>query len=327
MVEYFRGGEQSTYPKISRIQNLMVLERSLEECVRAVVLKSRSKEATRVHRKVARQQMQQQQKASRIVVTPALNIPSATSNQPNPPVHSPPRSRPFRSSSHPPKRAAAALLLQQLSNPFGPTSANLSSGAAAAVAPPPTKRSPSPEPMPAANRRPPQSPAAMFLAQLPLHGGGGTSTHASWPSNSRVLSADSEVDSSADYLVPPPSRSRKRSDSTGRSAGRSRKNSEPGAPLSHQMVPAFEGDVDTTYSDDEDLAYSSTSADSETDFDTEERGNQALTEEAAEAMSAKRCATPRGKAFADTMLARADLASQASATANATASAQAQQPS
>ena len=55
MVEYFRGGEAAAFPKICRIQNNMLLERTLEECVR-VLSKQKEKEQDKRSRRIHRHQ-------------------------------------------------------------------------------------------------------------------------------------------------------------------------------------------------------------------------------------------------------------------------------
>lgn len=57
MHEYFRGGEAATFPKVSRIQNVLLLERTLEACVRSLTNKIKHDERERRYR---RQQKQEQ---------------------------------------------------------------------------------------------------------------------------------------------------------------------------------------------------------------------------------------------------------------------------
>jgi len=57
MAEYLRGGEAAAYPKISRIQNGLLLERTLEACVRSLSAQLKREQRHRNRR----QQRQQQQ--------------------------------------------------------------------------------------------------------------------------------------------------------------------------------------------------------------------------------------------------------------------------
>lgn len=165
MEAYIRGGEVACFPKISRIQNTMLLERTLEACVRSLTKQLKSEQARRIRRQHQRQMQQHGDAAATVPAGAAATQPlSLHVDKPVAPAqaqHHSPSLKPGLAAPVVPATAALAL-------PVTPTrrGRNKSGGSSAL----PLLGSRTGGTGGADNADCLLTPTASILAQLPLHG-------------------------------------------------------------------------------------------------------------------------------------------------------------